>query len=61
MTLTQPDLTEIENIVEEKIGEKTKNLPTKHQFFKWMTKITKELQNNREQMEILNKLGIQNL
>ncbi len=53
MTLTQIDLKEIENIVEEKINEKTKNLPTKDEFFGQMSDVMGELAKIRGSQEVL--------
>jgi predicted nuclease with TOPRIM domain len=54
MTLTQKDLDEIENIVDEKIGEKIKNLPTKDQFFSKMDEVVGELKAIREELPSIN-------
>ena len=55
MTLTQTDLDEIETIVDEKIGEKTKNLPTKDEFYEQTVKILKKLDNLEESMDIVSE------
>lgn len=59
MTLTQLDINEIENIVGEKIEERTKNLPTKNEFFNWMDKIMGELKTVREEITILSGMKSQ--
>lgn len=41
--LTQKDLDEIEEIVEEKLDGKIKNLPTKDEFFSKMDEVMGEL------------------
>lgn len=41
--LTQRDLDEIEKVVDENVGEKTRNLPTKHEFFNKMDEVVGEL------------------
>lgn len=51
--LTQKDLDEIEEIVEEKIGEKTKNLPTKDEFFSRMDDVMRELDTIRSEQTII--------
>lgn len=53
MTLTIKDLDEIEKIVDEKIEENTKNLPTKDEFFTKMDEIMGELKIIRESTDIL--------
>ncbi len=53
MTLTQRDLSEIEILVDEKLEEKTKNLPTKDEFFGWMDKIMTEMTKIRENFETI--------
>ncbi len=53
--LTQKDLSQIEEIVEEKIGEKTKFLPTKDEFYGKMDEVVGELKSIRE--EISGKLS----
>jgi len=53
MTLTQTDLNQIEKIVEETIGEKTKNLPTKDEFFTKMDEVVGELKTAREEQTII--------
>lgn len=54
MALTIKDLDEIEKIVDQKIEEKTENLPTKDDFFTKMDEIMGELKTIiRESAEIL--------
>ncbi len=53
MTLTVKDLDEIEKIVDEKIEERTKNLPTKDEFFTKMDELMGELKTIRESTDIL--------
>jgi len=48
--LTQGDINEIENVVKDSIEEKTKNLPTKDEFFTEMDKVVGELQKLREEV-----------
>jgi len=48
--LTQNDLDKIEVIVEEKVDEKTKNLPTKDEFYEQTLKVLKKLDNLEESM-----------
>ena len=50
--LTQKDLDEIEGIVEDKIEEKTRNLPTKDEFFTKMDGVMGELKTIRENQEV---------
>ena len=51
--LTKRDLDEIEGIVEEKIDEKTKNLPTKDEFYEKMDEVIGELKAMREEHTVL--------
>lgn len=53
MTLTQGDFDEIEKIVEETIEERTRNLPTKDEFFEETDKLMKELKDMREEQKVL--------
>ncbi len=53
MVLTVRDLGEIEKIVDERIEERTKNLPTKDEFFTKMDEIMGELKTIRESADIL--------
>lgn len=53
MTLTIKDLDEIEKIVDEKIDEKVRNLPTKNEFFSKMDEIMGELKTIRESTDAL--------
>lgn len=48
MTLTQVDLDEIEKIVDEKIETRTRNLPTKDEFYGKMDEVIGELKAIRE-------------
>ncbi len=51
--LTQRDLNLIEKIINETIEEKTRNLPTKDEFFTKMDQVVGELQAIREEDTIL--------
>lgn len=51
--LTQKDLDEIEEIVEGKLGEKIKILPTKNEFFSKMDEVMKELETIRDEQTII--------
>jgi len=53
MTLTQKDLNEIEGIVEEKIDEKVKNLPSKDEFYEKMDEVVGELKAIREELPLI--------
>jgi len=53
MALTVKDLEEIEKIVDEKIKERTSNLPTKDEFFTRMDQLMGELKTIRESATIL--------
>lgn len=57
MPLTKQDLTQIklvvEDVVEEKLEEKLKFLPTKDEFYTETAKLMKEVQNMREEQETL--------
>ena len=50
--LTQDDIKEIENIVEEKIDEKTKLLPTKDQFFQRMDDLSGQMKKLQETLDL---------
>ena len=50
--LTKKDFDQIENIIEEKLEEKMKFLPTKDEFFKMMDKIMGELNTIRQELKI---------
>lgn len=52
--LTQIDLDKIEEVVGEKIVERTKNLPTKDEFFKKMDEVVTELKKSRENNDVVN-------
>lgn len=51
--LTQKDLDEIERLIEEKLDERIKFLPTKDEFFGRMDKAMKELKAIRKTIESL--------
>ena len=51
--LTQKDFDEIERLIDEKLDEKIKFLPTKDEFFDSMDKLMGELKTIREQQEII--------
>lgn len=51
--LTQNDFDKIEVIVEKKVDEKTKNLPTKDEFYEQTLKVLKKLDNLEESMDIV--------
>jgi len=51
--LTQNDLDKIEEVVEKKVDEKTKNLPTKDEFYEQTLKVLKKLDNLEESMDIV--------
>ncbi len=53
MSLTQVDLVEIERIIDEKLDEKLKYVPSKELFLQWMDKIMGELKTVREEHVIL--------
>jgi hypothetical protein len=50
--LTQNDIKVIEEIVEDKIGDKTKLLPTKEEFFSKMDEVMGELKATREAVDL---------
>lgn len=52
MTLTIKDLDEIEKIVDEKLEERTSNLPTKDEFFGKMDEVVGELKAIREEQPL---------
>jgi len=54
MTLTQKDLDEIENVVEENINENVKNLPTKDEIYEKMDEVIGELKAIREELPLIN-------
>jgi predicted nuclease with TOPRIM domain len=54
MTLTQTDLDEIEKIFDERIEERTKNLPTKKEFYNKMDEVVGELKAIREELLSIN-------
>lgn len=51
--LTQRDIKSIEEIVDEKIGQKTKLLPSKDDFFSKMDELMGELKHIREAFDLL--------
>lgn len=51
--LTQKDKEEIEQIVEEKIDEKTRLLPTKDEFFTEMAKVMSKLESIENEVVII--------
>jgi len=55
--LTQKDLDEIEGIVDEKIENRTRNLPTKDEFFGKMDEVMGELKAIREEQSALSNLN----
>lgn len=52
--LTIKDLNEIEKVVDSKLDEKFKHVPTTNTFLGWMQKIMGELQAIRDSIDILN-------
>ena len=52
MTLMQRDLDEIEKIVDEKVELRTRNLPTKDDFFGKMDEVMGELKTIREEQTV---------
>lgn len=53
MTLTQQDIDTIETIVEDKIGAKTSDLPTKDEFFTKMDEVLGEVQAMRQEFTMV--------
>lgn len=53
MTLTQLDINRIEEVIEEKLEEKIKLLPSKDEFFQKMDEIIGELETIREEQSII--------
>ena len=51
--LTQKDFDEIEKLLDKKLDEKIKFLPTKDEFFSKMDEVMGELKTIREQQEII--------
>jgi hypothetical protein len=51
--LTQKDLDEIENVVDEQVEERTRNLPSKDEFFEKMDEVMGELKGVREDFKIM--------
>ena len=56
LMLTQRDLNEIESVVDERLEERTSNLPTKDEFFTKMDGVMGELKAIREENAVLTKL-----
>ncbi len=52
--LTQNDLDQIEEVVGEKIEERTRNLPTKDEFFTKMDEVVGELKGLRDEVTSVN-------
>lgn len=52
MTLTQKDLDQVEEIVDRKLDDKIKLLPTKDEFFGKMDEVMGELKTIREEHEV---------
>lgn len=50
--LTHHDIAEIERIIEEKIDEKVKRLPTKDQFFQRMDDLSGQIKKLQETMDL---------
>ena len=53
MTLTQKDFEDIEKIVNTSVTKKTKNLPTRDEFFTGMDKVMGELEAIREERTLV--------
>lgn len=53
MTLTQRDLNEIENIVDDKLESRLKGLPTKDEFYDKMDDVMGELKTIREAQTLI--------
>ena len=53
MTLTQKDFDQIEGLLDEKLDEKIKILPTKEEFFSKMDEVMGELGTIREEQTVL--------
>ena len=53
MVLTQKDFDQIERVLDEKLDEKLKNLPTKNEFFSKMDEVMGELKTTREEQTTL--------
>jgi len=51
--LTQKDLDQIENIVDEKLNERLKLLPTKDEFFTSQDELLGEIKSFREEMTLI--------
>ena len=53
MVLTQKDFDQIDKILDEKLDEKLKILPTKEEFFSKMDEVVGELKTVREEQTVL--------
>ncbi len=53
MALTQKDFDQIEELLDEKLDEKLKILPTKEEFFSKMDEVVGELKTAREEQTVL--------
>lgn len=53
MSLTQKDFDQIEELLDEKLDEKLKILPTKKEFFSKMDEVMGELKTVREEQTVL--------
>jgi len=53
MALTQKDFDQMERVLDEKLDEKLKNLPTKDEFFSKMDEVMGELETIREEQTTL--------
>ncbi len=53
MALTQKDFDQIEELLDEKLDEKLKILPTKEEFFPKMDEVVGELKTAREEQTVL--------
>ena len=55
MALTKTDLDQIDELVKKIVGEKTRNLPSKNDFFEWMDKLMKELVDIRDEVAVISR------
>lgn len=53
MALTQRDLDAIEELINEKLDEKIKGLPTKNEFYSKMDEVIGELKSMREEFTLI--------
>jgi vacuolar-type H+-ATPase subunit E/Vma4 len=51
--LAQKDLTLIENLLDKKLDEKIKHLPSKDDFYTTTTKLFKEIKDQREEVTVV--------